>query len=369
MHRRKKEKRNRNPEKVEKSDDTLIDASAVTNDAKADERDFRQKVIDGFRYLVGVKIEEKVGPNKDEEPRFTTLEHGNHVKKRNYDGTITNNFKYSENMNRFLAPERPYGNKPELWTGHDVWTYHRKNNHLIHTVGISMAGVTALLAYAIEYYLSLQTDFYTRWGRFTTFQHIPELKYMYIGIRENSSDMGYNPGWWPAYMMIATDIVGIIEVILAKRGYSWFTLNRILWTMAFMTIVLGIPVYINNFAAVFHQGWVVYGWGFGSLSINDTWIQMTGGDWGGTRLRNRSGYCHMVEQPYLGRISPKYVTPPEIRACRDMTCYHIIQMMYCSYTGIVAYTILKMVRVPAWGDWNKEKLIAHGKGLWNYTGP
>ena len=332
-------------------------------------REYRKEAANLVRPLLGVKIEEKVGENNDEEPRFTTTEHGNMVKRRNSDGTITNNFVFSESMNRFLAPERPYGHKPELWTGHDVWTYYRKNNYLIHSAGILMASVTALVAYGIEYFLQVQVDFYTKevWARFhdTGFQHIPELKYMYIGIgpplegRKFSNDVGYNPGWWPAIMMIATDIVGIIEVILAKRGYSFFTLNRILWTMALITIILGIPVYLNNFPAVIHQGWTIYAWGFGT-----EWDW-----WGAAPLRNRTGYCDMVDNPYTGRVSVKYVLRPEMRRCRDLTCFHIIQMGYCFYTGVISYTIMKMVRVPAWGDWSKKKLIAHGRGEWVYTGP
>ena len=77
----------------------------------------------------------------------------------------------------------------------------------------------------------------------------------------------------------------------------------------------------------------------------------------------------MVNHTYYERIIPKYVTPPEIRHCRDLTCYHIIQMMFAFYTTIVAYTVIKVVRVPAWGGWPKKKLIAHGVGKWSYSGP
>ena len=328
------------------------------------DRNYGKEAVDLIRPLIGVIIEEKVGENKDEDPRFMGTKHGDMVKKRNYDGTVTHNYVYSESMNRFLSPERPYGHEPDLWTGHDVLTYHRKNNHLIHATGIFMASICALLAYAIEQYLGQQSEFYVKWGRFEgaqSFQHLPEIKYMYIGIREGSADMGYNPGWWPAWMLIATNILGMIEVSFAKRGYSWFFLNRLIWTMAVTTIILGIPVYINNFSAVCHQGWIVYSWGFGykDFSLLGNYAP----------VRNRSGYCHMVTNPYYERIIPRYVTPPEFRHCRNLTCYHIIQMMFAFYTTIVAYTVMKVVRVPAWGDWNKEKLIAHGQGKWFYSGP
>ena len=329
------------------------------------DRNYGKEAADLIRPLIGVKIEEKVGENKDEDPRFTTLEHGNRAVRRNSDGTITNDFVYSQNMNRFVAPERPYGHKPELWTGIDVMKYHRKNNHLIHVTGIFMASICALLAYAIEYYLGLQSDFYVTWGTFKgaqTFQHLPEIKYMYIGIRPDTPDMGYNPGWWPAWMCIATNVLGMVEVSFAKRGYSWFFLNRLIWVMAVTTIILGIPVYINNFSAVCHQGFIAYSWGFGYRDFSLLGIN-------NAPVRNRSGYCHMVNHTYYERIIPKYVTPPEIRHCRDLTCYHIIGMMFAFYTTIVAYTVIRVVRVPAWGGWPKKKLVGYGLGTWTYSGP
>ena len=121
------------------------------------DRNYGREAADLIRPLIGVIIEEKVGENNDEDPRFTTLKHGNRAVRRNSDGTITNDFVYSDNMNRFVAPERPYGRNPELWSGIDIGTYHRKNNHLIHVTGIFMASMCALLAYAIEYYLELRS--------------------------------------------------------------------------------------------------------------------------------------------------------------------------------------------------------------------
>ena len=66
----------------------------------------------------------------------------NMVDCRNDDGTITNKFEYSEKMNRLRAPQRPFGHKQNLWSGIDVWAYHRKNNPIMHVTGIFMAVVS-----------------------------------------------------------------------------------------------------------------------------------------------------------------------------------------------------------------------------------
>ena len=283
-----------------------------------------------------------------------TVKNGNHVTRRNYDGTVSNNWLWSNNINRFKAPERPYYNDPELWTGHDVYEYYRKNNGLIHCIGIFMGSMCLILADMIETRLRWQADFYHNYSYHESdreFQHLPELKLAYLGIREKTVDIGWSPGWWPGIMMLATNVVGIVEVKFARRGYSWFGLNRILWSLAVATILLGIPLYLNNISAVHHNGFVDYGWfGLGPL-------------------RNRTGYCHMSNNTYTNRIQVRYVLPPQYRSCRGLTTIHNIQVMFSVYCTIVAYTIIKMVRVPAWGGWNKEKLVAHGLGKWLYVGP
>ena len=288
----------------------------------------------------------------DETLLVETIKNCNHVTRRNSDGTITNNWVWSEKINRFKAPERPYHNNPKSWTGHDVWAYYRRNNSLIHSLGILMGSMCLFLANMIEDRLGWQAEFYHKYSyRDSEFQHLPELKLSYLGVREGSIDIGWSPGWWPGIMMISTSIVGMIEVNLARRGYSWIILNQILWSLAMATIILGFPLYLNNLSAVNHRGFVDYGWfGLGPL-------------------RNRTGFCHMYNNTYTQRIQVRYVLPPHLRSCRGITTMHNIQIMFCVYCGMIAHTTTKMVRVPAWGGWSKEKLVAHGLGKWLYVGP
>ena len=305
-----------------------------------------------IRPFLGIrKLIVKGKKDKWDEHHLDTVKNGNKANMRNEDGTITNDFQYSESMNRLRAPQRPYGNNPNLWSGIDVWAYHRKNNAIIHATGIFLAVIIMLLSYQIQHYLQIQTDFYLKYGGFDVFQHIPELKFGYAGIDDGSSDVGFHPGWLPALMMLVTNFVGILEVVLAKRGHSFIRFNQAIYLLAVGTILSGIPLYLNNPIAVYHADYV--GTAFNGLG----------------EVRNRTGYCHMARNPETNHIDRKYVLPPELRHCDDLTTLHNIQVMFTFYTVIVSATIIKVFRVPAFGNWSKEKLVAHGKGRWLYVGP
>jgi hypothetical protein len=266
----------------------------------------------------------------------------------------------TSNLNRLAPEECPEDVDPENWSGlEDYRGAYAKNN-----VGINLFSVIAGIAIILQgvgIYDELwkQADFYAYFDK--AFQHIKEIKLTYTFIRDNTNDIGVNPGHLAGGLMIFTSIIGTVELIIGRCGYPYLPLTRAVWISAYTSCMLAFPVYANSLGAMWHYSYVENAW-FG-IGPN----------------RNRTGFCHMdaVLPPnkwnkyMLGGLyteynitDMRYILPVEMRECDWIWHIHGLQFTFGLYIQMIGSTHMRLMHRPAWAGWTKEKYLKHCKRSW-----
>ena len=247
--------------------------------------------------------------------------------------------------NRFRPKAPPDGIPEEQWSGLEDYHLEEEQNGWRNNIfALIMGGIVFRMAFTITGWYRLQTDHYQRtWDTKREFQHIAETKLLWLGIREGTNDLGLQPGLWAGGMMVLAGLIGAAECMMRNRMLPSPILARVFYISAFTTIILTIPVYINNTAAILHRSWV-----------GDSW-------WGLGELRNRTGYCHMLY--YNESTDYRFILPLKYRYCNWIDDIHGLQMLFCLWCTFIAYCQINTVKRQAWGELRINRLMDHCK-IW-----
>ena len=240
-----------------------------------------------------------------------------------------------------------------------------RRNHVWNTITFNLVAffvgyITLIITDGIHDWLQKQTNFYAEsWDTNKTFQHIPEVKLLYLGdvvdgnifIPENSNMVGISPGYWVALITIVNAVVGIVEYVLGRIRQPFVIVPQALFIAGWCVILITPLVCVNNTSAIIHRRYVNVSW------------------WGYGWDRYRTGYCHMnetnpddQEDPRkISMLDAKYILPVAIRdkngtvisrnlrQCRWITDLHGLQILFSLYCCIIAFMHIRVSRYPAWG--------------------